>query len=161
MHIVFGWKFDGPCHPQTANGTAAAIGEPVVGPNGFLGLLESALGLVGPTTPTAVRIARYQGRLRLLDNGSRFYSRSFARDAWATAKQILAWRDELYASGWKGQQIDNAGPRLETMASLEIVEGHPLGNSTGERLLAVLEGLACPGFRRHVVKLSASSPRTP
>ena len=141
MHIVFGWKLDGPCHPQTANGTDAAIGEPVVGPNGFLGLLESALGLVGPTTPAAVRIARYQGRLRLLDNGSRFYSRSFARDAWATSKQILAWRDELYASGWKGQQIENAGPRLETMASLEIAVGQPLGNSTGERLLAVLEGL--------------------
>ncbi|MFO0991604.1 MAG: PD-(D/E)XK nuclease family protein [Hyphomicrobiales bacterium] len=141
MHVVFGWKLDGPCHPQTAGGAASAIGEPVVGPNGFLGLLESALGLAGPNTPAAVRIARYQGRLRLLDNGTRFYSRSFARDAWATAKQILAWRDELYASGWKGQQIDNAGPRLETMASVEITEGQPLGKSTGERLHAILEDL--------------------
>lgn len=141
MHIVFGWKLDGPCYPQTANGALDAIGEPVVGPNGFLGLLESALGIVGPTTPVAVRIARYQGRLRLLDNGSRFYSRSFARDPWATSKQILAWRDELYASGWKGQLIDNAGPRLETMASLEIAEGPPLGKCAGERLLAVLDGL--------------------
>lgn len=142
MHIVFGWKLDGPCHPQTATGAAAAIGEPVVGPNGLLGLLESALGLVAPNTPAAVRIARYQGRLRSLDDGSRFYSRSFARDAWATAKQILAWRDELYASDWKGQRIESAGARLETMASLEMAEGQPLGNSTGERLHTVLEVLA-------------------
>lgn len=139
MHIVFGWKLDGPCHPQTANEAAAAIGEPVVGPNGLLGLLESALGLVGPNTPAAVRIARYQGRLHSLDDGSRFYSRSFVRDAWATTKQILAWRDELYASGWQGQRIPNGGPRLETMALLEIADGQPLGGSPGERLHAVLE----------------------
>ena len=142
MHVAFGWKLDGPCHPQTANRAEAAIGEPVVGPNGFLGLLESGLGLVGPNTPAAVRIARYQGRLRSLDDGSRFYSRSFARDAWATAKQILAWRDELYASGWKGQRIESAGARLETMASLEMAVGPSLGNSPGERLHDVLEVLA-------------------
>lgn len=142
MHIVFGWKLDGPCYPQTANAAAAAIGKPVVGPNGFLGLLESAFGLVGPNTSVAVRIARYQGRLRSLDDGSRFYSRSFARDAWATSKQILAWRDELYASGWRGQRIESAGPRLDTMASLEAAEGQPLGSSPGERLHAVLEVLA-------------------
>jgi ATP-dependent helicase/nuclease subunit B len=141
MHIIFGWTLDGASHPQTANGAPDAIGEPVVGPKGFLGLLEAALGLAGPTTPAAVRIARYQGRLRLLDNGARFYSQSFARDAWATAKQILAWRDELYASGWRGQLIDNAGTRLQTMASLEIGEGQPLGKSAGERLLTVLDGL--------------------
>ena len=142
MHIVFGWKLDGPCHPQTADGKAAAIGKPVVGPNGLLGLLESALGLVGPNTSAAVRIARYQGRLNSLDDGARFYSRSFARDAWATTKQILAWRDALFASGWKGQLIENAGPRLETMASLEMAEGLPLDNSSGERLHAVLDVLA-------------------
>jgi hypothetical protein len=141
MHIVFGWELDGSCHPQTANGAAAAIGQPVVGPNGLLGILESTLGLLGPNTPAAVRIARYQERLRSLDDGSRFYSRSFARDAWATAKQILAWRDELYASGWQGQPIESAGARLETMASIETTAGQPLGNSRGERLHAVLEVL--------------------
>jgi CRISPR/Cas system-associated exonuclease Cas4 (RecB family) len=139
MHIVFGWELDGSSHPQTANGAAAAIGQPVVGPNGLLDILESTLGLLGPNTPAAVRIARYLERLRSLDDGSRFYSRSFARDAWATAKQILAWRDELYASGWQGQPIESAGARLETMASIETATGQPLGNSRGERLHAVLE----------------------
>ncbi|UPT92374.1 PD-(D/E)XK nuclease family protein (plasmid) [Bradyrhizobium barranii subsp. apii] len=141
MHVVFGWKLDGPCHPQTANGSSAAIGQPVVGPSGFLNLLESALGLVGPNTPAAVRIARYQGRLRSHDDGSRFYSGSFVRDAWATAKHILAWRDELYASGWQGQQIESAGPRLETMASLEMAGSQPLGSCPGERIHAILEVL--------------------
>ena len=118
------------------------MGNPSLGPTAYLACSKSTLGLVGPNTPAAVRIARYQGRLHSLDDGSRFYSRSLARDAWATAKQILVWRDELYASGWKGQRIESAGPRLETMASLETVEGQSLGSSRGERLHAVLEVLA-------------------
>ena len=73
MQIIFGWKLDGPCHPLTATASAAAIGQPVVGPHGLLGLLEAPLGLAGPSTPAAVRIARYQGRLRGLDDGARFY----------------------------------------------------------------------------------------
>ena len=99
MHIVFGWGLDGHSYPPTATGCAAAIGQPVVGPTGLLNLLEVSLGLAGPTMPAAVRIARYQGRLRVLDDGQQFYSQSFARDAWATAKQILAWRDELCGGG--------------------------------------------------------------
>jgi hypothetical protein len=88
-----------------------------------------------------VRIARYQGRLRALDDGARFYSRSFARDAWSTAKQLLIWRDDLYAAGWRGQPIEGGGARLDTMASLEAADGLPLGISLGERLQAVLDGL--------------------
>ena len=126
MQIVFGWKLDGPCHPLTATGSAAAIGQPVVGPHGLLGLLEAPLGLAGPSMPAAVRIARYQGRLRALDDGDRFYSRSFARDAWSTAKQLLIWRDELYAAGWQGQPIEGGGARLDTMASLEAADGLPV-----------------------------------
>lgn len=141
MQIVFGWKLDGPCHPLTATGATAAIGQPVVGPLGLLDLLEAPLGLTGPSTPAAVRIARYQGRLRALDDGARFYSRSFARDAWSTAKQLLIWRDDLYAAGWRGQPIEGGGARLDTMASLEAADGLPLGISLGERLQAVLDGL--------------------
>jgi hypothetical protein len=162
MHVIFGWKLDGPSHPQTASGAPDAIGQPVVGPNGLLGLLESSLGLVGPATPAAIRIARYQGRLRLVDNGGRFYSRSFARDPWATAKQILAWRDDLFASGWKGQVIENGGSRLETMALLEVAEGQALGKSPGERLLAILDrlktGSAVPVEKIEIV---ASEDRLP
>lgn len=141
MRIVFGWKLDGACHPPTATRSTAAIGQPSVGPLGLLDILEASLGLTGPSTPAAVRIARYQGRLRAFDDGARFYSRSFARDAWSTAKQLLIWRDELYAASWRGQPIEGGGARLDTMASLEAADGLPLGTSLGERLQAVLNGL--------------------
>ena len=141
MHIVFGWYLDGRGYPATAEGTSVAINQPVVGPQGLLELLESALGLAGTVVPAAVRIARYQGRLRSLDDGNRFYSRSFARDAWSTSKQILAWRDELYAAGWQGQSIVRGGGRIETLASLENTGGLSLGRCSGERLNAVLDAL--------------------
>jgi len=63
MQIVFGWKLDGPSYPLTAIGSESAIGQPVVGPNGLLNLLETPLGLAGPSLPAAVRIARYLGGL--------------------------------------------------------------------------------------------------
>ncbi len=155
MHIVFGWKLDGSSYPLTATGSESAIGQPVVGPSGLVGLLETALGLAGPTLPAAVRIARYLGRLRTLDDGARFYTRSFARDSWSTAKQLMVWRDELYAAGWRGQPIKAVGARLDTMALIESVNDLPLGTSLGERLQAVLndlrDGAALPIERIEVV----------
>jgi ATP-dependent helicase/nuclease subunit B len=141
MHIVFGWGLDVHSYPPTSTGCVAAIGQPVVGPTGLLNLLEVSLGLAGPTTPAAVRIARYQGRLRRLDDGRRFYSQSFARDAWATAKQVLAWRDELCAAGWTGTPIVGDGPRLEALAKIETISAQNLGKNIGERLPAVLRSL--------------------
>jgi ATP-dependent helicase/nuclease subunit B len=141
MHIVFGWELDGHSYPPTSTGCVAAIGQPVVGPTGLLNLLEVSLGLAGPTTPAAVRIARYQGRLRMLDDGRQFYSQSFARDAWATAKQVLAWRDELCAAGWTGTPIVGGGLRLEALAKIETISAQALGKNIGERLQAVLTSL--------------------
>ena len=141
MHIVFGGGLDGHSYPPTATGCVAAIGQPVVGSTGLLNLLEVSLGLAGPTTPAAVRIARYQGRLRMLDDGRQFYSQSFARDAWATAKQVLAWRDELCAAGWTRAPIVGGGQRLETLAKLEMTSAQTLGKNIGERLQAVLKSL--------------------
>src|SRR5690606_27547161 len=114
-------------------------------------------GLAGPSMPAAVRIARYQGRLRALDDGDRFYSRSFARDAWSTAKQLLIWRDELYAAGWQGQPIEGGGARLDTMASLEAADGLPLGTSLGERLQAILDGLR-DGTDLPIKRIEVTSP---
>ncbi len=157
MQIVFGWKLDGSSHPLTATGSESAMGQPVVGPNGLLGLLETALGLAGPSLPAAVRIARYLGRLRKLDDGTRFYTRSFARDSWSTAKQLMVWRDELYATGWRGQPVEAAGARLDTMASIESVNDLPLGTSLGERLQAVLNGLRA-GVGLPIERIEVVSP---
>ena len=159
MHIVFGWELDGHSYPPTATGCVAAIGQPVVGPTGLLNLLEVSLGLAGPTMPAAVRIARYQGRLRALDDGRQFYSQSFARDAWATAKQILAWRDELCAAGWTGTPIVGGGSRLGALAELETISAQTLGKNIGERLQAILRSL-CSVDDLGIDRLDVTSPES-
>ena len=159
MHIIFGWGLDGHSYPPTATGCVAAIGQPVVGPTGLLNLLEVSLGLAGPTMPAPVRIARYQGRLRVLDDGRQFYSQSFARDAWATAKQILAWRDELCAAGWTGAPIVGGGQRLATLAKLEMASAQTLGRSIGERVQAVLKSL-CDVDDLDIDRVDVTSPES-
>jgi RecB family exonuclease len=142
MDIAFGWSLDGRCHPLSANGAIHALGQPVLGPQGLLSLLETVLGLTRPHVPAAVRIARTQARLRALDDGKRFYSASFARDSWATARQVLTWRDSLFAAGWTGEPVPDGGARLDTLAEMEAADGVAIGASAGERLQGVLTCLA-------------------
>ncbi|CAA7618445.1 PD-(D/E)XK nuclease family protein [Magnetospirillum sp. SS-4] len=142
MDLAFGWPLDGRCHPLTVNGADHALGKPVVGPTGMLSILEVSLGLTRPALPAAVRIARYQVRMKVVDDGRRFFSGSFGRDAWATARQVLTWRDSLFAAGWNGEAVPDGGDRLVTLAALEKVGGLPLGACPGERLQTVIAGLS-------------------
>ena len=124
MNIVFGWHLDGPTVPETPDGEAFALDAAVVGPVGLLALLETRLGVNGPATPPARRIAQYLARLRAVDDDHRFFSRSFAADAWATARLLLSWRDELAAAGWTAGSRSRKSERLNVMAQAEAV-GEP------------------------------------
>lgn len=109
----------------------------------------------------AVRIARYRARLAAADDGQRFYSASFDRDPWATAREVLAWRDGLCAAGWQGNDVPEEGTRLETLAAIETAGQPVLGPSPGERLTAVIILLATardrlPARWRHLVGLLES-----
>lgn len=137
MKIVFGWHLDGPTCPETPGDEAHALDEAVVGPLGLLQLLESQLGISGPGAPAALRIAQFQARLRAIDDGRRFYSASFAADAWATARLLLSWRDELIAAGWSPGLASWESPRLAVMAQAEAHERLPLVPGVPDRVRAV------------------------
>ena len=138
MKIVFGWHLDGPTCPETPDGEAFAIDAAVVGPAGLLNLLETRLGLNAPATPPARRIAQYVARLRAIDDGRSFFSRSFAADAWATARLILSRRDELASAGWSPASRSWRSERLAVLARVEALEEPALAPWLPDRAGSIL-----------------------
>lgn len=140
MRILFGWHLDGPCWPETFDGLAASLDTDVVGPAGLIRLLETKLGLAGPEVSPALRIAQYLARLRAVDDGQRFFSRSLAADGWSVARMVLGWRDSLVEAGWTGA-VHGGGAWRDTLAEVERAPG-TLAPGQGERLRAVIAALA-------------------
>lgn len=138
MKITFGMSLDG----ARWSSAAAAVGEIRVGPQGFLSLLETRLGLTAPDLHPVARINQYQKRLEKLDSPKAWFHASFQSDAWSTARQLLAWRDELVESGWNGQASTSDSPRLMALASIEQLKSLPLSPGRADRLSDVLGGLA-------------------
>jgi hypothetical protein len=89
MKVTFGMELDG----YESFGPTNTVGEVIVGPLGFLSILETQLGLVGNWPNEAIRVVQYLHCLKSLDNGDRFYSRSLANDELAVARTHLYWRD--------------------------------------------------------------------
>lgn len=145
MNVVFGWHLDGPTHPETVSADLASMGSAVIGPLGFIDLLETRLGLSGPATTPAFRIAQYLARLKVVDDGAQFFSSSLSVDAWATARLVLSWRDALKQAGWDGSPIVTPGNRLSALADIEAVTGTALAPGLGDRLLAVMTALKSEG----------------
>ena len=149
MKIVFGWHLDGPTCPETPDGGPFAIDAAVAGPLQFLDLLETRLGLNGPRAPAVLRIAQYLARLRAIDDGARFFSRSLAADGWATARLVLSWRDELVAAGWTSAHpaaaatasASWAGERLAAIALAEAQEQLPFALGLPDRARSILSRL--------------------
>ena len=137
MQVVFGWELDGPTFPETPDGTEFALDGVVVGPLGLLDILETRLGLNGPGTPAAVRIAQYLARLRFVDDGNQFYSGSRSADEWSTARLVLSWRDELVSNGWSPKAASWQSPRIDTLARVEAVKDLPLEPGMPDRVRSV------------------------
>nr|WP_294503886.1 PD-(D/E)XK nuclease family protein [uncultured Rhodopila sp.] len=133
--IVLGWWLDMAPAPSLGPWTAA------VGPNGFLELLVSWLGVATRRDPKPVRVAALLAALR---EGPRdaFWSASFTRDPWSTAQAVLALRDALCMAGWDGTADADAPPRVADLARVSI------SFSTGEPdlLLAIQETLRTRGL---------------
>ena len=138
LKIVFGWHLDGPTCPETPGGGAYAIDAAVVGPAGLLALLETRLGINGPATPPARRIAQYAARLRAIDDSRSFFSRSFTADAWATARLLLLWRDELASAGWSPASRSWRSERLAVLARVEVLEELTLAPGLADRAGSIL-----------------------
>jgi len=143
LRIKFGLNLDAGNWPEFDEDSLAVMGEVVLGPQGLLGLLEIRLGLGEEQMPQAIRIRRYMGRLLELDDILAFYSRSFQADAWAVARELLAWRDELIFYGWDPEQRkDDAPARLRDLAAIELLDDALPYGGFPDRFIDVLAALA-------------------
>lgn len=140
MRVLFGWHLDGSTYPETISQRKAVLGEYICGPQGLIDVLQTHLGLSFKPASLAVRIAQYSARLKELDDGNRFYSRSFEVDGWSTAARILSWRDALVSAGWSGQEIEESD-RISTIAKLEKLSDFPLSRSSADGLLDVINAI--------------------
>lgn len=140
MDIVFGLQADAGAWPDHGGTGSAASGAPVVGPKGFVEILETVRGLGAPFTSNVVRIAAFQAALEKLDGPPRFWTKSLEVDGWATARSLLRWRDELVYAGWD-PDAGWASPRLMDLAAAEeaAVDVPP---GLAERVRALVEDLA-------------------
>lgn len=143
MNIILGQELDTGSYPDALGDEEATMGNVVVGPSGLIGILETRLGLSKARPHEAVRIGHYLKILREIDDGQRFYSKSFEADAWSTAKTILKWRDELKVAGWNGDLPPGRSTRLKTLSDLEKIFQNELIEGLGDRLQSILSILNC------------------
>ncbi|HDR8948758.1 TPA: PD-(D/E)XK nuclease family protein [Burkholderia vietnamiensis] len=137
MHVTLGLKLDrrlGPCNQDT-------LDQPVVGPLGLLGLLETWLGLSRPEVSTAQRVTSYLGHLRKQAAPSRFYGRSLQADSVGTSAKLLSWRDDWRLGGWDGTAPAGSPRRLVDMAEVEQIANSNIPPGQAERLAAVVAAL--------------------
>jgi len=137
QRIRFGLSLDG----ERGWHARDALGEITVGPLGFLGVLETQLGLTGAAISVSERVVQWRACLAACRTGSRFYERSFQADELGTAATLLQWRDTWIDCGWTGAAPDGA-PRLADLAAVETAARGALAPSVGERLRDVAEVLS-------------------
>lgn len=138
MDLVFSWYADGGVWPEHPGSNSAVVDQAVVGPAGLLDHVETKLGLGRPEVSIVQRIAIY--RQKLQEAGSnRFWSASFEADSWSVTRELLAWRDELIAAGWKpGVAIERS--RLADLSAAELI-GPAVPFGQADRLRIAIEAL--------------------
>jgi len=143
MHIVFDMAYDQKVAPSGVQAGQASIGRLFVGLNGLLNVLQTHLGLTGKEMHHAMRIQGYMDCMEEVKGkpDADFFVRSFEPDAWSSAKQLLAWRDELVLAGWTGQSDDGFTPRLKALAVIEQALPQHLKQGLGDGLQRVLLAL--------------------
>ena len=138
MKVVFGLHLDGlkPATPKTASGRVT------LGPRGFLGVLETQLGLPTPDTHPSEAPFNYLQCLREASTPDSFFSRSLEIDPVNVARTLLGWREQWYEAGWDGTFPEDAPGRLADMAAVEAIARNRVPLTQGERLQRVAETLA-------------------
>lgn len=145
MRIVFDPDFEQGCWPGPLRGGPASAGEDWVGPGRFAQVLETALGLGGPSLTLRDRAARLVPAIR---GTAGFWSASAIVDPFATARRLIQWRDTLAMGGWSGGGRE---PRLAALA--ELTADSPPG--LPDRLKAIYGVLARRGADLESVELFA------
>jgi len=149
LRISFDSDFDQGAWPSPCTRDHATAGFACLGPDEFLAVLETHLGLATLHASLADRAAELVPRLFRKD---RFYGASATIDPWATAQRLLTWRDELWMHGWRGESL--AERRLGELA--EVTLGLPPGPA--ERLEVVAGWL--PSRRVDIEHVQLFAPKT-
>jgi RecB family exonuclease len=143
MNLTFGMFLDGAQWSEKE----ATLGEVRLGPFGMLAFLEARLGLSMPAVHSARRVDEYLDRMKTCHKQASgrsdlWHHKSFEVDPWSTARQMLAWRDQLTAGGWKSNSFAGtvASPRLRALAALEQID-IPLSEGFEDRLQGVWDCL--------------------
>ena len=157
MKVTFGMELDG----YESSGPTNTIGEVTVGPLGFLGILETQLGLVGNWPNEAIRVVQYLHCLKSLDNGDRFYSRSLTNDELAVARTLLNWRDTWIEAGWNGSASPTNSKRLTDLAEVEKTSRDTLSLGVADRSRCVLNTLRKRGSLGIAVDLTEEISNLP
>lgn len=157
MKLVFGWELDGAAFPEIAAGRDG-LGVGIAGPNGLIDILQRWLGLGGPPVPVVVRVAQHLARVQAASPNDAFYAQSLKVDAWATARELLRWRDALVASGWQGERVDGGGSRLAAMTAIEA-SNLPLAPGPADRLRALVAALREEKRRPPIASITVATPR--
>ena len=132
MKLSFDLALSGYAWTGPAASRDAALGEAWLGEAGLLDILETQLGLGGRYESDLVRAA---GLVPAITSTDGFWSASAEVDPTGVAGVLLAWRDELWMNGWRGEDV---APRLGALAQVtaHVSPGLP------DRLLAVARTIA-------------------
>jgi hypothetical protein len=137
LRLIFSSFANSGAWPEHPGAGAAVVDAAVVGPMQLLDHLETMLGLGAPAVAGVKRIAVY--RRKLAAAGPRFWSRSFEKDSWATARELLNWRDELVEAGWRPGMA--ASPRRIADLAAAETSGPALPAGLADRLQKTIAAL--------------------
>ncbi len=141
LHFATSFGFNN-VYPRLTRENQNIHGEQYVGLKGLLEWLELHLGCYQKDSNDSIRIALYKKAVAkaLEENPYLYYADSYDSDGWATAKQLLSWRDELRFAMWDMQCDDSSLQRLYAIASIEThLDDFILG--VNDRWLIVLKEL--------------------
>ncbi len=135
IKVTLALKGDSPL-PEPATD---ALGEVTVGPHGFLGLLETQLGIPARDISFTTRLIQYLGCIDQLAHTQAFYHASYEADPFSVARTLLQWRDQWYLAGWQGSFAESAPGKLKDMAAIEQLARTAVEPGLGQRIQRVLQ----------------------
>jgi len=78
-----------------------SLGNITVGPHGFLGALETQLGIPASEVSFTTRLVQYLACVEQCNHPEAFYHASYEADPFSVARTLLQWRDQWYLAGCK------------------------------------------------------------
>ena len=141
MKIHYSPYFDGEYYIDFQGRGNLLIDELVVGNSGLLSELELRSGMACECLSESERQASYYNAAKAVieSKPDSFISDSFKADEYGVASELLNWRDELIAAGWK-PDIRNVSAKLDFLSDIErFITGNGI-NIKGEsdRLIALI-----------------------